>query len=192
MKNYIKTFEIFNDLSDVEIELFTKHVKTRQYKKDDIIINEGEEGASLLFVLDGEIIVSHYFGGELRQNKDYDMILNNGKMKRTPFCTIINSAMNMNGGQARCEIKTKKTTVAPKEDYANSIARFSAHQDCDLYIFVRVLEDMTKAWITGVVPSPMFYKNATFHQRGEKDRSNNFTFHADCWNMSIKESLQLC
>ena len=58
MKNYIKTFEIFNDLSDVEIELFTKHVKTKQYKKDDIIINEGEEGASLLFVLDGEIIVS--------------------------------------------------------------------------------------------------------------------------------------
>jgi hypothetical protein len=150
------------------------------------------KGKSTIFGCAGEIIVSHYFGGELRQNKDYDMVLNYGEMKRTPFCTIINSAMNMNGGQARCEIKTKKTTVAPKEDYANSIARFSAHQDCDLYIFVRVLEDMTKAWITGVVSSPMFYKNATFHQRGEKDRSNNFTFHADCWNMSIKESLQLC
>ena len=58
MKNYIKTFEIFNDLSDNEIELFTKHVKIREYKKDDTIINEGEEGASLLFVLDGEIIIT--------------------------------------------------------------------------------------------------------------------------------------
>jgi CRP-like cAMP-binding protein len=58
MKKYIKTFEIFNDLSDNEIELFTKHVKIREYKKDDTIINEGEEGASLLFVLDGEIIIT--------------------------------------------------------------------------------------------------------------------------------------
>ena len=58
MKNYIKTFEIFNDLSDNEIELFTKHVKIREYKKDETIINEGEEGASLLFVLDGEIIIT--------------------------------------------------------------------------------------------------------------------------------------
>ena len=58
MKNYIKTFKIFNDLSDNEIELFTKHVKIREYKKDDTIINEGEEGASLLFVLDGEIIIT--------------------------------------------------------------------------------------------------------------------------------------
>jgi CRP-like cAMP-binding protein len=58
MKNYIKTFEIFNDLSDNEIELFTKHVKIREYKKDDTIINEGKEGASLLFILDGEIIIT--------------------------------------------------------------------------------------------------------------------------------------
>ncbi len=58
MNNYINTFEIFNDLSENEIELFTEHIKIRSYKKGDTIINEGEEGASLLFILDGEIIIT--------------------------------------------------------------------------------------------------------------------------------------
>ena len=58
MKNYLNTFPIFNDLSKDEVELFTKHIKNNSYKKNDTIIAEGEEGNSLLFVLDGEVTIS--------------------------------------------------------------------------------------------------------------------------------------
>ena len=58
MKNYLNTFPIFNDLSEDEVELFIKHIKTKSYKTNDTIIAEGEEGDSLLFILDGEIIVT--------------------------------------------------------------------------------------------------------------------------------------
>ena len=58
MKNYLNTFPIFNDLSEDEVQLFIKHIKTKSYKTNDTIIAEGEEGDSLLFILDGEIIVT--------------------------------------------------------------------------------------------------------------------------------------
>jgi CRP-like cAMP-binding protein len=58
MKNYLHTFKIFNDLSNEEIELFMNNVKIKNYTKNDIIINEGEEGDSLLFVIDGKIVIT--------------------------------------------------------------------------------------------------------------------------------------
>jgi CRP-like cAMP-binding protein len=58
MKNYLNTFPIFNDLAEQEVNLFTSHIKTLTYKKNDTIITEGEEGDSLLFVLEGEIIIT--------------------------------------------------------------------------------------------------------------------------------------
>jgi len=58
MKNYLHSFEIFNHLSNEEIELFTNNIKIDNYKKDEIIINEGEEGNSLLFVIDGKIVIT--------------------------------------------------------------------------------------------------------------------------------------
>ena len=58
MKNYLNTFPIFVNLSDKEIELFTSKLILKDFNKDDAIITEGEEGHSLLFVIDGEIIIS--------------------------------------------------------------------------------------------------------------------------------------
>mgnify|MGYP001239837972 CR=1 FL=1 len=58
MKNYLNTFPIFADLSDDEIELFTSNLTITDFNKNDTIINEGQEGHSLLFVIDGEIIIS--------------------------------------------------------------------------------------------------------------------------------------
>ena len=58
MKNYLNTFDIFNNLSEDEIKLFTNHLKIEKYNKNDTILTEGEEGNSLLFVLEGEIIIT--------------------------------------------------------------------------------------------------------------------------------------
>jgi len=58
MKNYLNTFEIFNGLSNEEIELFTNNLEIKNYNKNDTIINEGEEGDSLLFVINGKIVIT--------------------------------------------------------------------------------------------------------------------------------------
>ena len=58
MKKYINTFKFFDGLSENDIKLFTKHIKIENYKKDEIIISEGDYGESLLFVLDGEIMIT--------------------------------------------------------------------------------------------------------------------------------------
>ena len=58
MNKYLNTFDIFNDLSENDIELFTSHMKIIKYKKNDTIISEGEEGNSLLFVLEGKVIIT--------------------------------------------------------------------------------------------------------------------------------------
>ncbi len=58
MKKNINTFKIFNGLSNDEIELFTDFIKIKEYKKNQTIINEGDYGDSLLFILKGEIIIS--------------------------------------------------------------------------------------------------------------------------------------
>ena len=58
MKKNINTFKIFNGLSNGEIELFTDFIKIKEYKKNQTIINEGDYGDSLLFILKGEIIIS--------------------------------------------------------------------------------------------------------------------------------------
>ncbi|MDB4859899.1 cyclic nucleotide-binding domain-containing protein [Candidatus Marinimicrobia bacterium] len=58
MKKNINTFKIFNGLSNDEIELFTDFIKIKEYKRNQTIINEGDDGDSLLFILKGEIIIS--------------------------------------------------------------------------------------------------------------------------------------
>ena len=58
MKKNINTFKIFNGLSNDEIELFTDSIKIIEYKRNQTIINEGDDGDSLLFIIKGEIIIS--------------------------------------------------------------------------------------------------------------------------------------
>ena len=58
MKNDLNKFEIFNHLSKEEVKLFTGNLKIRTFNKNQIIINEGEEGDSLLFVMEGKIVIT--------------------------------------------------------------------------------------------------------------------------------------
>ena len=58
MNNNLNTFPIFASLTNKEIELFTSKLILTDFKKDDTIISEGQEGHSLLFIIEGEIIIS--------------------------------------------------------------------------------------------------------------------------------------
>jgi hypothetical protein len=58
-------------------------------------------------------------------------------------------------------------------------------QDCDAYVFVRILTDLSKAWILGGISKQSFYKKATLYRKGDVDSDNGFMFKADCYNLKI-------
>ena len=87
----------------------------------------------------------------------------------------------------RIDVKTKRCTSAPQNFYDCSIAETSLHQHCDEYVFVRILNDMSKAWLLGRMDHKEYFKKARFMAKGEVDLNNNFTVKANCYNLQIKE-----
>lgn len=115
----------------------------------------------------GELIVARVTGGEIKDDYEYDILSPTGE---------------------RLEVKTKATSKRPLPFYDCSVCAHNATQRCDAYVFVRVSYDRSKptAWICGRKDRESFFKNATFHRKGEVDPRNKFTFHTDCYNMEIK------
>ena len=144
------------------------------------------KGENTIYGCAGEIIVLEYIGGVFVGNYDYDILVDE-KHNVNTFCNDYyrKRLKPQEGEGVRVEVKSKRVKSAPRLSYSNSILRFSSHQDCDRYVFVRVLEDMTKAWLCGACTPQWFYKGATFHAKGEVDLNNGFTFPADCWNRNI-------
>ena len=83
------------------------------------------------------------------------------------------------------DVKTKKTSVAPKLNYECSVADLTKKQECDYFAFVRVLDDQSKGWFLGVKDRDKYYEEATYLTKGQHDPSNNFTVRANCYNLPI-------
>jgi hypothetical protein len=88
------------------------------------------------------------------------------------------------------EVKTKRTTVAPKPFYEVSVAKYNTGQQADFYAFTRVLNDLTKGWFLGIMAPEDYYANARALKKGDVDGSNNFVVKADCWNLRIDQLVQ--
>jgi|TARA_Y100000310_G_scaffold150092_1_gene149478 hypothetical protein len=130
-----------------------------------LLKNSIRQGAGSLVAYIGEEIAKTVLNGEIKDTYDYDIVYKNMKV----------------------DVKTKERTVAPKPYYECSVADFNTKQDCDEYAFVSVLDTLREAWYLGKISKPDFYKKAIFHRKGEIDPANNFTFKADCYNISISE-----
>ncbi len=57
-KNILSKFGLFKGLSPEQYERISKLVRTRNYKKGDTIIKEGEIGGELFFLISGEIEIN--------------------------------------------------------------------------------------------------------------------------------------
>ncbi len=114
----------------------------------------------------GELIIAAYLGGRVNNTYDYDIILPSG---------------------ATIDVKTKRCTSEPKSNYDVSVAAFNVTQKCEFYAFVRVLEDLTKAWILGYYPKVDYFNDAKKWFKGQIDKSNGFRVKANCYNLSIDE-----
>lgn len=153
----------------VEIIPSQSQISTAQEKAKELgsLNNSIRNGEGNVYGFLGEIIVSEYINASVSNTYDYDIIK----------------------GEVRIDVKTKCCTSKPQENYFCSVAAFNTKQDCDVYIFVRILEDFSKAWILGGRSRSGFLKNAIFFKKGEIDPSSTFgwTFRADCYNMKIAD-----
>ena len=113
----------------------------------------------------GEVIVADLTGATESSTYDYD-IVRDGE---------------------RIDVKTKRCNTRPYPHYECSVAAHGATQECDNYVFVRILGDMSVAWILGEISKSDFYAKATKYKRGDIDPANSFEFRADCYNLPISE-----
>lgn len=114
----------------------------------------------------GEILIRDMFGYCEGSTKDYDLYTNSG---------------------IRIDVKTKLCTSEPRDFYECSIISHGLHQNCDRYIFVRVMKNLTKAWLLGQITKEEYFAKAIRLKKGDRDESNNYTVKADCYNLPISE-----
>jgi len=114
----------------------------------------------------GELVVGEYLGAEQTNTYEYDLTLPNGK-------TI--------------DVKTKRCNSEPKPEYDASISSFNTKQQCDYYVFTRLLNDYSVLWIAGYVEKEVYFNQAVERKKGERDPTNGFLFRSNCWNLPYGE-----
>ena len=152
----------------IEIDITKDMIEQCKAKAQDIgrLKNSITEGQGNLAGIVGEYVThQHLKDSEWQNTYDYDLIENNKKI----------------------DVKTKRCSSKPRDNYDCSVAETSLHQGPDEYIFVRILNDLSKAWILGRMGRDAFFKKAKHMKKGQVDKSNNFTVHANCYNLQIKE-----
>lgn len=115
----------------------------------------------------GELLVARHIQAELNPTYDYDLLKDGW----------------------RIDVKTKRCTSPPRPEYECSIADFNTRQKCDYYVFSRILNDASQAWLLGAIKKEEYFRKATFRKEGELDPNSRlgWTFKADCYNLPISE-----
>jgi len=129
--------------------------------------NSVTKGKSAIFGTLGEVIVSDYF-------KDKALVED---------VNTYNFDMKING--KKIEVKSKKTTVVPREHYTCTVFGYNTTQKCDYYVFARIREDFSKGYILGYLAKKEFYSVATKRMRGVD--YDGIKTPADCYNITISQ-----
>jgi hypothetical protein len=142
-------------------------VAVKRSEKLGVLKNSITNGAGNVAGYLGQMLVTLLLKGSDVDTFNYDVVKNN----------------------IRYEVKTKRCTSQPLDYYNCSITNFNASQKCDYYVFVRILEDYSKAWILGKKKVTEFFSESTFNKKGELDPSSNlkWKFRADGYNLEIKK-----
>ena len=159
--------KITKNITMIQIKI-TPEIIVRAKKKAATVGNlQGSITGSMSNVVGaiGEVVVEDYTGGTEANSKDFDLMV----------------------GNRRVDVKTKRCNTTPSPKYDCSVAAHGTKQDCDSYVFVRILTDHSKAWILGEIAKSEFYKKATRYRTGDVDPANGFVFKADCYNLAIQE-----
>lgn len=152
----------------IEITPTKEQIKEARLSSGDTVGLQGSitQGAGSPAGALGEILVRDLLGYRQYNTAHYDLYTDQGK-------TV--------------DVKTKRCTSPPKPFYECSIAAHGIKQVCDEYVFVRVLNNLQRAWILGSISKDEYFKKSVRHKKGDVDSSNNFTFKSDCYNLEISE-----
>ena len=156
----------------VEIQITDEMLIKARRKAIDLgqLNNSIERGDGNLVGFLGELVAQKVLGGRVKNTYEYDLVLKDG---------------------TKIDVKTKKTSVAPKDYYDCSIANYNTKQECDEYCFVRVKNTLDKAWVLGRIGKEEYFKKARFLKKGDQDGDNGFFVKADCHNLMISELNQI-
>ena len=154
----------------VEVEISVEILKKAESKARQMgkLKNSITKGLGNLAGFVGEEIIREYIEGIESNTYDYDVVK----------------------GDYKIDVKTKRTTVKPKAHYEASIAAYNTRQNCDIYAFVRVLEDFSKAWILGWEFKKDYFKRSRRLYKGQLDGTNDFVVKADCYNLKYSQLRQ--
>ena len=149
----------------IEITITKEDIALAKDKAADMGKLQGSitNGKGNIFGWLGKIVVARYLNAPPFKTYDFDMVLGDG---------------------TKVQVKTKKTSVQPLTSYECSVTADNL-QECDWYVFVRVKNDLSKAWILGYLPKDEFLKIAMFMHKGEKHGDNGWIVSADCYNVLI-------
>lgn len=157
----------------IEVKITDKIIAKAKTLYDFYRINNSiTKGMSQDYGALGEAVFMEYYGlpdSAYAPTKDYDIIHPNG---------------------SKIDIKTKKSTSKPKENYFASVTLHSyGHQQCDWYCFIRINTEMTLAWICGFITKENMAKYGILYRKGDLDPSSHlgFRFKDDCWNIEISK-----
>ena len=151
----------------IEIPISEDYMRHAREKASSVGILQGSitGGTSNIVGAIGEVIVADIIGATEANTFNYDLVKDGN----------------------RIDVKTKRCNTKPQPNYDCSVASHGTKQDCDSYVFVRILTDLSKAWILGSISKQEYYAEATRYKKGQVDPSNGFTFRTDCYNLPISK-----
>ena len=152
----------------IEVQVTEQMVQAAHLKAEEMgtLNNSISKGAGNVSGFIGEQVVMSVIGGTWSNTYEYDVVLDDG---------------------TKVDVKTKRTSVAPRDYYDCSVAALNTTQKCDRYDFVRVANDLSVAWYLGWKGKGEYFDDARFLTKGEKDGDNGFVVKSDCYNLQIKE-----
>lgn len=156
---------------EVKIPYLLKRKAASLAKKMPKLRNSITRNRKVIYGCIGELLVAEYFKVNLKNTYDFDLV----KKKK------------------KIDVKTKTCGSIPKPEYECSVSAANTKQACDYYLFVRVMDDMTKGWLLGAISRRSFFKKARFCKEGEIDKKSHlrWRFRADCYNVEIKDLIPI-
>ena len=152
----------------VEVEIDAEMITEagRLAAKMPVLDHSIRQGEGTVYGFLGELIFRQMCGGRQANTYDYDIVMKSG-------LTV--------------DVKTKMVRSIPRPDFDCSVPAGQIDQECDVYAFVRVLEDMSRGWYCGAIAKAAFFTKARFIKAGDEDGSNGWIAKADCYNLPIRD-----
>ena len=114
----LKDYPIFNNLKENEINIFSKKITIKKFSKNEIILKEGEEGNSVLFLLEGDISITQALTLKTNKfdNREKELIRINSNTQKFTFGEI--SLLNEDKKRT-ATVKTNSKCVIGELDFSN-------------------------------------------------------------------------